>query len=138
MALSWTENTNFLINRLRKMDFFLDRFDHIFTLTGDGTLIYREHTLVAASFLLMRYYNDLSVYSASDSDMSLNNEIYFFDALHRLVQQYSCCLVPVGTWLRPSAHNPAFSIQWKGFGILGKYKGSFALVLSSGAALRER
>lgn len=28
--------------------------------------------------------------------MSLNREIYFSDGLHRLVQHYSCCLVPMG------------------------------------------
>lgn len=57
MALSWTENTNFLINQLRKMDFFfLQRFGHTFMLIGDGPLIYQGHILVAASALLMHYY----------------------------------------------------------------------------------
>lgn len=54
MALSWTENTNFLINQLRKIDF-LERFNHIFTLIGEGPLIYQEHILVAASPLLIHY-----------------------------------------------------------------------------------
>lgn len=54
MALSWTENTNFLINQLRKIDF-LEWFDHIFMLILEGPLIYQERILVAASALLIYY-----------------------------------------------------------------------------------
>lgn len=54
MALSWTENTNFLINQLREIDF-LESFDHIFMLMGERLLIYQECILVAASALLIHY-----------------------------------------------------------------------------------
>lgn len=64
MALSWTENTIFLINQLRKDDF-LQRFDHIFTLIREGPLIYHEHILVAAIALLIHYCT--ASHSACDS-----------------------------------------------------------------------
>lgn len=139
MALSWTENTNFLINQLRKIDFFRTVWPYFHANPRRATHLSGTY-LSSSQCLTDILLNCILLDTTPLIGVSLNSEIYFSEALPREVQYYSCCLVPMGTWLRLSSHNSAFfhTVLLGVFGMLGKYKGSMTSMLSSGAVPWER